>query len=71
MKYLSLKILILCILLPPVLYIITVQFIEGYLTDKYTDEIENIYAGDTQALFAGSVRLQDEISNNIKGIGYK
>lgn len=65
MKYLSFKILILCILLPPVLYILSVQSIERQLNKRYTDEIEDIYMGDTQPLFNGSVRLKDAINKNV------
>lgn len=65
MKYLSFKILILCILLPPVLYILSVQSIENHLKVRYLSEIENIYIGDTRSLFDGSVRLQDAVNKNI------
>jgi hypothetical protein len=65
LKFFSLKILILCILLPPVLYIISVQSLERHLKSRYLNEIENIYLGDTRPLFEGSVRLKDDINRNI------
>ena len=65
MKYLSFKILILCILLPPILYIFSLQSIERHLNKRYAKEIGDIYTGDTRSLFDGSVRLQDAINNNI------
>lgn len=65
MKYFSFKILILCILLPPVLYTFSMQSIESYFKDRYAKEIEDIYIGDTRPLFDGSVRLKDAINNNI------
>ncbi|MGD9245515.1 MAG: hypothetical protein PVH36_11330 [Desulfobacterales bacterium] len=65
MKYLSFKILILCILLPPILYIFSLQSIERHLNKRYAKEIGDIYTGDTRPLFDGSVRLQDAINNNI------
>lgn len=65
MKYLSLKFLILCILLPPILYIFSVQAIESRLKTRYTNEIEDIYIGDTRPLFEGSLRLKDAVNNNI------
>ncbi len=65
MKFFSLKILILCILLPPVLYIISVQSLERHLKSRYLDGIENIYLGDTRPLFEGNVRLKDDINRNI------
>lgn len=65
MKFFSLKILILCILLPPVLYIISVQSLERHLKSRYLDGIENIYLGNTRPLFEGNVRLKDDINRNI------
>ncbi len=57
--------MILCILLPPVLYIISVQSLERHLKSRYLNDIENIYLGDTRPLFEGSVRLKDDINRNI------
>lgn len=65
MKYFSFKILIFCILLPPVLHLITVQWLEGYITEKQSVEIEQIYLGETRSLFDGGVRLKDAVNNNI------
>jgi len=65
LKFLSLKILILCILLPPILYIVSLQSIESHLNKRYAKEIGDIYTGDTRPLFDGSVRLKDAINNNI------
>ena len=65
MKYLSFKIVILCILLPPVVYIFSVQSLETRLKNRYTSEIENIYTGDTHALFEGSISIRDSINKNI------
>ncbi len=65
MKFLSFKIFILCILLPPILYIFSIQSIESHLNKRYAKEIGDIYTGDTRPLFDGSVRLKDAINNNI------
>ena len=65
MKFLSFKILILCILLPPILYIFSLQSIESHLNRRYAKEIGDIYTGDTRPLFDGSVKLKDAINNNI------
>jgi len=65
MKYLSFKIVILCILLPSVLYIFSVQSLETHLRNRYTSEIEDIYTGDTHPLFQGSISLKDSIDKNI------
>jgi len=65
MKHFSFKIVILCLLLPPVLYMFSAWLIESNLKTKYPGRIEEIYIGDTQPLFEGSVRLQDAICKNI------
>ena len=65
MKFVSFKVIILCILLPPVLYIFTVQSLERHFKSQYSDEIEGIYTGDTAPLFDGSITLKDAINNNI------
>jgi hypothetical protein len=57
--------MILCILLPPVLYIFSVQSIERHLKSRYANEIEDIYLGDTGPLFEGGIRLKDAINVNI------
>ena len=51
MKYFSFKIVILCILLPPVVYIFSVQSLETHLKNRYTNEIEVLVIGtkNTQA----------------------
>jgi hypothetical protein len=65
LKFLSFKILILCILLPPILYIFSLKSIEGYLNRQYAKEIKEICTGDTRPLFDGSIRLKDAINRNI------
>ena len=65
MKFLSFKIFILCILFPPILYILSIQSIESHLKRRYAKEIEDIYTGDTRPLFDGSVRLKDAVNKNI------
>jgi len=67
LKFLSFKILILCILMPPILYIFSVLSIESHLRKHYTEEIKEIYTGDSRPLFNGSVRLKDAINRNING----
>ena len=71
MRYLSFKILFLCILLPPVLFIISVEtiqkvYIDGHLEAQYTREIENAALGDTRSLLNGTAKLKDSIDRNIQ-----
>jgi hypothetical protein len=65
MRYFSFKILIFCILLPPILYNISIQTLERFLNEKYAVELENAYLGDTRLLLDGSIRLKDSINDNI------
>jgi hypothetical protein len=65
MKHIAFRIIVLCILLPPVCYGITVQGLEYYLGKKYTRGIEQVCVGDTGPLFQGSIRLKDAVSANI------
>ena len=65
MRFLSFKILAMCILLPPILYIASAQLIERYLHDRYAREIEETYIGDPQPLLQGSLPLRPAISRNI------
>ncbi len=66
MNYLSFKILIISVLLPPILYIGTLVSLERYLNNRFVTRIESIYIGDTRPLFAGSIRLGDAINRNIR-----
>lgn len=65
MKFLSFKILALCILLPPVLYVSSALFIEHRLQRQFIREIENKYIGDARPVLEGSVRLKEVVNRNI------
>ena len=65
MHFLSFKILALCILLPPILYIASALLIERYAHNRYSREIEETYIGDPQPLLQGSLPLKQAISKNI------
>ena len=66
MSHLSFKIIIIGVLLPPVLYIGSILSLERYLNDRFVTQIESIYIGDTAPLFAGTVRLKDAVTQNIR-----
>ncbi len=67
MKYFPFRILILCIVLPPIIHLTTIQSMEKYLKEKYREDIENSYLGETGPLFNGDIRLRDTVNNNIDG----
>jgi len=52
-------------LLPPALYLLTVQVIERQVQEHLSQQIEEIYTGDPQALLDGSIRLEDALEANI------
>lgn len=66
MKYISLKILILCLLIPPVCYILSMSYLEGYFHQKYQKALEKVYLSDFDSIFGGRVRIQDAIEHNIQ-----
>lgn len=65
MKYYYFKILILCVFLPPVMYVLTLQISEHYLKEKHEELIRDIYMGDIGPLMDGSETFRDVITRNI------
>lgn len=52
-------------LLPPLVYVFSIQFLEKIIQKRYTRELATTYTGETQPLFNGSLRLQDAIRENV------
>lgn len=65
MKHIAFRIIVLCILLPPICYGVTVQGMEYYLGKKYTRDVRQVCVGDTALLLQGSVRLKDTVNANV------
>jgi hypothetical protein len=65
MRHFPFKILILCVLLPPLAYVYSLQLLEGAIQARYTRDLAASYIGDTRLLFDGSIRLQDAMRENI------
>ena len=65
MRFFSIKILAACILLPPMLYLLTVLLLERQVEGHLARQIAEIYTGDPQTLLDGSVRLEDALEANI------
>lgn len=59
------KTLILCVLLPPFVYVFSIQLLEKTLQARYDEALAAAYTGDSRPLFDGSVRLQDVIRENV------
>ncbi len=66
MKFFSFKILILCILLPPVLYLGTVHGLERYLTRHYHDQVRNVYLSEMNDILNGTVTVRESIQRSIR-----
>ena len=54
-----------CILLPPVLYLLTVSSLENYLQKKYEKELTNIYLSDMDNILNGLINIKDAIDVSI------
>lgn len=65
MKFFPFRLLILCILLPSVLYIGSLQAVSTGLETKYSTDLASVYLGDTTLLLQGKVRLRDMVNRNI------
>ena len=65
MKHFPFTITLLCMLVPPFLYIFSVQLLERFLEEKYTHGLENVYTLGSTDLLEGRVRLEDAIQRNI------
>jgi hypothetical protein len=65
MRYFPFKTLILCVLLPPLVYVFSIQQLEKRIHARYDEALAAVYIGDTLHLFDGSLRLQDAIRENV------
>ena len=65
LKIFPFKILFLCILLPPLCYIMTLSGLEKYLAKQETEKVQELMIQDQQALYEGRHTIKDEINRNI------
>lgn len=65
MKFFPLKIVIVCLILTPFLYIITLNVSQIYLDKHYLQNIQNIIIGDSRPLLNGTIQIEEQIANNI------
>ena len=65
MRYFPFKTLILCVLLPPFVYVFSIQLLEKTIQARYDEVLAATYTGDTRDLFDGSTRLKDAIRENV------
>ena len=65
LKNFPFKILFLCIFLPPVCYILTLNGLEKYLGKRETERVQDLMVQDQQALYEGRHTIKEEINRNI------
>ncbi|MFW6401804.1 MAG: hypothetical protein ACOCY5_03980 [Desulfohalobiaceae bacterium] len=63
---LSFRVLYLCIFLPPVLYIFSLQGLEAYLQQAWEQELSQSLIQHRQDLLQGTIRLDHEVQSNIQ-----
>jgi len=65
MNYISFRIIFICIFLPPIMYIFSVQILERYLQNSREKDVANCIIQDYEALYDGKYSVKEEINNNI------
>ena len=65
MKSFPYRLLFLCIFLPPLLYILTLNILEEYFQKRATSTLNNIIIRDYEALYEGRHSLKEEINRNL------
>jgi len=65
MKFFPLKIAIVCLVLTPFLYILTLNVSQKYLDSYYLQNLQNIIIGDSKPLLNGTIQIEEQIGNNI------
>ena len=66
MRLLSFRAIYVCIFLPPVLYIFTLQGLESYLEHTWDRELKTVMIQNREALQQGRLPIQQEIQTNVE-----
>jgi len=65
MKFFPIKVAVICLLITPLLYILTLMSCETYLTRTYSSRVQNILIGDSKPLLDGTIRLEELVARHI------
>jgi predicted nucleic acid-binding Zn-ribbon protein len=65
-KHLSFRILFLCVFLPPVLYIFSIQGLETYFQSTWKSGLRDELVSNVEGLMAGEARLHEVVRGNVK-----
>ncbi|WP_020588436.1 hypothetical protein [Desulfobacter curvatus] len=68
MKHFPFKVVVFCLVIIPVLYMITLAGCHDYLEKRYLLKLENEFIGNSSDLLNGSVHIEDQIAKNIQAI---
>ena len=66
MKRFPYRWLILCIILPPICYLMTIELLEGYFQEMETTRLNTIIVQDHKALYEGDYTVTEEVTRNIR-----
>jgi len=71
MKHLSFRVLVLCILMPPLFFIATLETIQEVYINRHLEQslafgLQDVSIGDTRPLLEGTARLKDVVSRNVR-----
>ncbi len=61
----KLSIILGCVILPPLLYILTIQWLEHHAGNTIQADLKMVFIGDVQQLLTGSVPLKQAVQDNI------
>lgn len=66
MNVISFRVLFVCIFLPPIMYVFSIQILEHYLQNTRTKDLQNVIIQDFDALYNGRHGIKEEIATNIE-----
>ena len=66
MRFLSFRVIYLCILLPPVLYVLSVQGLEIIIQKRWSAKLSRIIVADTKSLLKGQISFESQLHKNVQ-----
>ncbi|WP_022668821.1 hypothetical protein [Desulfospira joergensenii] len=66
MKFFPLKTVIICLVLTPILYIVTLDYTRSSLENRYLQSVQNSLIGNSQPLLNGTVHIEEQVAKNIQ-----
>jgi len=66
MRFLSFRVIYLCILLPPVLYVFSVQGLEILIQKRWSAELNRIITANTESLVKGDISIENQLHKDVQ-----